>query len=64
MATKAPTFPPSQLEKTACACSSLQIPFPTVREAEIAYDVLRIDAEPARSACRKQIQLTDRQLSV
>ncbi|XP_031625401.1 EKC/KEOPS complex subunit LAGE3 [Contarinia nasturtii] len=35
----------------------LKIPFPTRRQAEIAYDVLRIDPEPKRSAVTKQLKL-------
>lgn len=34
---------------------SIRIPFPTEREAEIAYDVLRVDAEPKRSFITKQL---------
>ncbi|XP_046396140.1 EKC/KEOPS complex subunit LAGE3 [Ischnura elegans] len=35
----------------------LNIPFPTVREAAIAYDVLRVDAEPRRSGVSKKLVL-------
>lgn len=37
--------------------SDVKIPFPTERHAQIAYDVLRIDPEPNRSAVSKQLQL-------
>ncbi|XP_035899165.1 EKC/KEOPS complex subunit LAGE3 [Anopheles stephensi] len=38
---------------------SLKIPFPTKREAEIAYDVLRVDSEPKRSFTNKRIKLEE-----
>ena len=44
--------------------SSLSIPFPSARNAEIAYDVLRIDAEPSRSAVTKTLALDDNKLLV
>lgn len=44
--------------------SSLNIPFPTARHAQIAYDVLRIDPEPARNAVRKQLRLAGSQLDL
>lgn len=40
----------------------MKIPFPTERQAQIAYDVLRIDPEPPRSAVTKQLQLESNQL--
>lgn len=43
---------------------SLKIPFPSRREAEIAYDVLRIDNEPKRSFIEKSLKLQDNQLLV
>lgn len=43
---------------------SLKIPFSTRREAEIAYDVLRIDNEPKRSFIEKSLKLQDNQLLV
>ncbi|XP_055304534.1 EKC/KEOPS complex subunit LAGE3 [Sitodiplosis mosellana] len=42
----------------------LRIPFPSRRQAEIAYDVLRIDAEPKRSAVTKQLQLESNDIIV
>lgn len=42
--------------------SDVKIPFPTERHAQIAYDVLRIDPEPPRSAVTKQLQLNSNQL--
>ncbi|XP_055596798.1 EKC/KEOPS complex subunit LAGE3 [Uranotaenia lowii] len=36
---------------------SLKVPFPSKREAEIAYDVLRIDTEPKRSFIEKHLKL-------
>lgn len=44
--------------------ASLKIPFPTRREAEIAYDVLRVDSEPKRSFIGKSFKLEDNQLLV
>lgn len=44
--------------------ASLKIPFPTRREAEIAYDVLRVDAEPRRSFVEKTLRIEDNQLLV
>ncbi|XP_019538923.3 EKC/KEOPS complex subunit LAGE3 [Aedes albopictus] len=43
---------------------SLKIPFPTHREAEVAYEVLRIDIEPKRSFIEKSLKLEDKQLLV
>lgn len=43
---------------------SLNIPFPTVRQAQIAYDVLRIDPEPTRSAVHKELRLDGSQLAL
>lgn len=43
---------------------SLSIPFPSRREAEIAFDVLRIDTEPKRSFIEKSLKLIDNQLVV
>lgn len=36
-------------------CSLIKIPFPTPRHAEIAYDVLRLDAEPKRNFVTKTL---------
>jgi hypothetical protein len=36
---------------------TLEIPFPTKRAAQIAYDVLRIDAEPKRNYISKTLIL-------
>ncbi|XP_058461183.1 EKC/KEOPS complex subunit LAGE3 [Malaya genurostris] len=43
---------------------SVVIPFPSHREAEIAYDVLRIDAEPKRSFIEKSLRLENNSLLV
>lgn len=43
---------------------SLKIPFPSCREAEIAFEVLRIDNEPKRSFIEKSLKLQDNQLLV
>lgn len=38
---------------------ALEIPFPSTRAAQIAYDVLRIDAEPKRNHVSKSIVLEE-----
>lgn len=43
---------------------SVNIPFPSERAAQIAYDVLRIDAEPKRNHIRKKYELKDHVLQV
>lgn len=48
--------------KYCILCSDLRIPFPTRRQAEIAYDVLRIDPEPKRSLVTKQLQLESNEI--
>ena len=35
--------------------SRLEIPFPSEREAEIATNTLKVDKEPKRGGCVKQI---------
>uniref|UniRef100_T2MDS2 L antigen family member 3 n=1 Tax=Hydra vulgaris TaxID=6087 RepID=T2MDS2_HYDVU len=35
----------------------LNVPFPTQRYAEIAYNTLRVDKEPSRGGCRKTISV-------
>ncbi|XP_058800866.1 uncharacterized protein LOC131669762 [Phymastichus coffea] len=36
---------------------NLNIPFPTEREADVAYQVLRVDSEPSRSGVTKTLTL-------
>ncbi|XP_020296467.1 EKC/KEOPS complex subunit LAGE3 [Pseudomyrmex gracilis] len=36
---------------------NLSIPFPSSREAEVAYQVLRVDKEPSRSGVNKKLTL-------
>ncbi|XP_076237172.1 EKC/KEOPS complex subunit LAGE3-like [Calliopsis andreniformis] len=43
---------------------NLCIPFPSAREAEIAYQVLRVDKEPSRSSVSKSITLDNNLLQV
>ena len=38
-------------------CSELRVPFPCERDAEIAYNTLRVDPEPPRSGVSKQFRL-------
>ena len=38
---------------------TLDVPFPTHRHAEIAYDALRVDPEPKRSGMNKTLQLSE-----
>lgn len=42
-------------ESTLSAC--VRVPFPSEREAEIAYNSLRVDPEPKRSMCSKKMTL-------
>ncbi|XP_011869740.1 PREDICTED: EKC/KEOPS complex subunit LAGE3 [Vollenhovia emeryi] len=37
----------------------LSVPFPSAREAEVAYQVLRVDKEPSRSGVTKKLTLND-----
>lgn len=37
--------------------ATITVPFPSIREADIAYQVLRVDPEPKRSGVKKNIQL-------
>ncbi|XP_076618424.1 phosphatidylinositol glycan anchor biosynthesis class P [Colletes latitarsis] len=43
---------------------NLSIPFPSAREAEIAYQVLRVDKEPSRSSVSKNLTLDNNILQV
>ena len=36
----------------------LDIPFATAREAEIAFDALRVEVEPARSRVKRRLELS------
>ncbi|KAL6261025.1 hypothetical protein P5V15_008551 [Pogonomyrmex californicus] len=42
----------------------LFIPFPTVREADVIYQVLRVDKEPSRSGVTKKLTLNNNFLEV
>lgn len=42
----------------------IKVPFQSNRDAEIAYNVLRIDSEPKRSAVTKLIDLKESNLLV
>lgn len=42
----------------------LKVPFPSDREAEIAYNSLRVDPDPKRSACSKKYSLNGKVLQV
>lgn len=44
--------------------SNLRIPFPSKREADVAYNVLRVDKEPERSGVKKTLELLDNILVV
>lgn len=37
----------------------LSVPFPSGREAEVAYQVLRVDKEPSRGEVTKQLKLNN-----
>ncbi|XP_076164192.1 EKC/KEOPS complex subunit LAGE3-like [Ptiloglossa arizonensis] len=43
---------------------NLSIPFPSAREAEIAYQVLKVDEEPPRSGVSKDLTLDNNILQV
>lgn len=38
---------------------NVEIPFPSKRAAEIAYDVLRVDPEPKRNGVRKNLEINE-----
>lgn len=44
--------------------SDLSIPFPSEREADVAYQTLRVDAEPSRSGVTKTLTLESNTLKV
>ncbi|KAG8238053.1 hypothetical protein J437_LFUL018014 [Ladona fulva] len=44
--------------------NSMNIPFPSTRDAAIAYDVLRVDAEPKRSGVTKTLIVENNSLKV
>ena len=44
--------------------ADLRIPFPSTREAEIAYNSLRIDKEPKRSQISRSMQVEGNVLAV
>jgi len=56
----------STVENSASALSfvELNVPFPSVRHAKIAYDSLRIDKEPKRGGCSKELSLESNKLVV
>lgn len=43
---------------------TVNVPFPTKRAAQIAYDVLRVDAEPKRNHIKKSYELNENILKV
>jgi len=43
---------------------NIDIPFPTPRLAEIAHEVLRVDAEPKRSGVKKELSFKENILHV
>lgn len=45
-------------------CVDLRVNFPSARAAEVVYNSLRVDGEPARGRCHRQLQLTGQQLEV
>lgn len=44
--------------------SDIEVPFPSQREAEIAYNVLRVGSEPKRSQVQKHLSYNNQILSV
>lgn len=55
-----------EINEKLCFTNSreIKVPFESNRAAEIAYNVLRIDSEPKRSAVTKKITLNDSNLLV
>lgn len=43
---------------------NIDVPFPTSRSAQIAYDVLRIDPEPKRGGVKKNFEINENILKV
>lgn len=43
---------------------NIEIPFPTNRSAQIAYDVLRIDPEPKKGGVKKNLEINENILKV
>ncbi|XP_015432219.1 PREDICTED: uncharacterized protein LOC107188440 [Dufourea novaeangliae] len=43
---------------------NLSIPFPSAREAEIVYQVLRVDKEPSKGSVSKELTLDNNLLQV
>ncbi|XP_012257780.2 uncharacterized protein LOC105687043 isoform X2 [Athalia rosae] len=43
---------------------SVSVPFPTAREADVAYQVLRVDSEPKRSGVVKILSIEENRLNV
>ncbi|XP_012134646.2 EKC/KEOPS complex subunit LAGE3 isoform X1 [Megachile rotundata] len=52
------------MQTTLIVNRNLSIPFPSEREAEIAYQVLRVDQEPSRGGCTKNLVLKENILEV
>lgn len=50
--------------KKPAVSMKLSVPFASKREAEIAHDVLKVDAEPPRGGVQKSLQLRDDHLLV
>ncbi|CAK9816287.1 EKC/KEOPS complex subunit LAGE3 [Anthophora quadrimaculata] len=51
-------------EITLILYRNLSIPFPSAREAEIVYQVLRVDKEPSRGSVTKNLTLDNNLLQV
>lgn len=43
---------------------NIDVPFPSKRSAQIAYDVLRIDPEPKRGGVKKNFEVDENILKV
>ncbi|XP_005185798.1 uncharacterized protein LOC101887969 [Musca domestica] len=55
---------PSTTPETTNTEATLKIPFESVRHAEIAYRVLKVDEEPRRNFVKKEIVLKEATLEV
>ena len=54
----------SMFKSLTISLRDLRVPFPTAREAEIAYNSLRVDPEPKRSGVKKELSVDGTNLCV
>ncbi len=56
--------PKSNAGENALLQMDLCVPFPSSRLAEIAFNSLRVDREPKRGGCKKELSVEGRNLNV